>query len=489
MKDLICNKFKDTAFNYILFLLIIILIGAWVVFSSIDTLNRDGVMYLIQAHHINNNNFEGAYLIFPKITFAYLIAFIQRISGFGYLASAHILSYLFFIGSSLIFFRCLHIFIKEKNDFKNVAGLIIILTGVQYLDSYLEMVLRDHGFLFFVNAGLYFLLRFFFQKKKLTFVFVSFILFFFASFFRNEALIFLLFIIVSLIFYEFKRHIIFFKKIKNLFHFFIFISFIFLVLYLLKDFIFNIEYFTQRFNSFITNITDPIDLKTNNFWLSKLIDGNNQLIKFSILIGVFFWKFLNFLGLFYLALSIIYIKFFYQSKHFPIILLFIFSLFPVLLNFSSTYVLSSRYFLCSLIFLNVLLAFCLVSLFNQRDLFVRHVYKFLYIFLIIITLISFLDILLDKKNINYEKNLALWFVDNKIDISTIYSDDERVDYYMNRFIHETERPKLDNAINQTNYKYFLIRNDNIFRENSKFKEIIIDEPYRHKDIKVYLRNL
>lgn len=255
------------------------------------------------------------------------------------------------------------------------------------------------------------------------------------------------------------------------------------------DLIFNIEFFIQRFNSFITNITYPIDLKTNNFWLSKLIDGNNQLIKFSLLFGVFFWKFLNFLGLFYLILLILYFKFFYQSKHFPIILLFIFSLFPVLLNFSSTYVLSGRYFLCSLIFLNLLLAFCLVSLFNQRDLFVSHFYKFLYIFLIISALISFLDILLDKKNINYEKNLALWFINNKIEITTIYSDDERVDYYMNRFIHETERPKLDNAINQKNYKYFLIRNDNIFRENSRFKEIIIDEPYRHKDIKIYLRNL
>ena len=482
------TSFLSNKIKFFHSILLIGILSLFVLINSIDNLNKDGVMYLIQAHHINNNDLEAAYSIFPKITFAYLIASVQKISGLEYLASAHMLCYFFYIGSVLIFLKSLEIFLIGENNFKYLAGLIITITSFQYLDSYLEMVLRDHGFLFFINAGLYFLLRFFFEKKKLSFVFISFILFFSASFFRNEALIFLLFIIVFLIFYEFNKHIIFFKNIKNLFHFFIFFSFIFLVIYLLWDIIFNVEFFTQRFNSFISNITHPIDLNTDNFWLSELIDGNNHLIKFSILFGVFFWKFLNFLGLFYLTLSIVYFKFYYQNKHLPIIFLFIFSLIPVFLNFNSTFVLSSRYFLCSLIFLNLLLTFCLASIINQRDFFDRHVSKFLYIFLIISALISFSDILVDKKNINYEKNLAMWFLNNNIDTNAIYSIDERVDYYMNRFIHHTERPQLHIAINELKYKYFLIRNDDIFNKHPNFKELIIESPYQHKDIKVFYRD-
>lgn len=463
------------------------MVGAWVVFSSIETLNRDGVMYLIQAHHINSGNLDGAYTIFPKITFAYLIAFVQRISGLGYLASAHILSYLFFIGYSLMFFKSLDILLKESN-FKYFIGLAIMLTGVQYLDSYLEMVLRDHGFLFFISFGFYFFLKYYFEKKNLFLIFLSITLFILASFFRNEALIYLVFIIIYLLFHGLNEYQKKLNDLRSYFYFFILGIFIFLILFLLKDIIFNFDFFIQRFNSFINNLSNPIELKTNHFWLSKLLESHNYIIKFSVLFGVFIWKFLNFIGLFYFVLSVIYFKFFYQRKHLPILLFLIISLIPVFLNFSSTYVLSGRYFLSSLFFVNFLLAFCIAEIINQKNLFIKLENRIFYILLMILAFISFLDILIDKKNINYEKNLALWFLNNNIDISTIYSNDERVDYFMNRFIHETERPQVDTAINQLKYKYFIIRDDDFLNKFSNFKELKIESPYQHKNLKVFYRD-
>lgn len=487
MSDLISNKLKDTTFNYIIFLFILFIVGAWVVFSSIETLNRDGVMYLIQAHHINSGNLDGAYTIFPKITFAYLIAFVQRISGLGYLESAHILSYLFFIGYSLIFFKSLEISLKEKSNFKYLVGLTIMLTGVQYLDSYLEMVLRDHGFLFFISFGFYFFLKYIFEEKKPFFILLSVILFFFASFFRNEALIYPLFITIYLIFHGLNDYLSKTNDLRSYFYLFISGIFIFLILFLLKEKIFNFDFFIQRLGSFIHNLSNPIDLKTDHFWLSKLLESHNHLIKFSLLSGVFIWKFLNFTGLFYFLLSLIYFKFFYQKNHLPILVFLFISLLPVFLNFSSTYVLSGRYFLSSLIFLNLLLAYCIAEIINKRNIFIKYNNRFFYIFMLLLALISFLDILIDKKNINYEKNLALWFLSNNIDISTIYSNDERVDYYMNRFIHQTERPQVDIAINQLQYKYFLIRDDDFLNKYSNFKELKIESPYQHKDLKVFYR--
>ena len=462
---------------------VILFIGCmsfFVSIRSIDYLNRDGVMYLIQAFHLNNNQSHIALEIFPYLSYARSIAFLQNITQLTYLQSAHLLNSFLFTITGIFFLLTCKVFVKGR--YVLISSALIFISSIPFFDSYLEMIIRDHAYITFLMISIFYLSKYFVEEKRYLYIIISLSSLGVASLFRIESL-FYLFVFASYFLVDKIYSVNINLRSKKFNNKMILLTSIFLIFIIS---FYGINNLNQIFFDLFQILVTPIDLSSNNYWLAELIKDDNLKIKWSILTFIFIIKLIILMGLLNIILLFLGIKYVYFSNIKLLAFLFLLTLIPPAINFLSTYVLSSRYLLSSLIICNIFSVIVLNSFF-ENQIIIKKI-KLLRVFIFAYIFICIAMILIDSKKINYEKQLALWFTMQNINFNEVYSEDERVDYFMNRFMHETHRQKFKDALLDENIKYFLTYKPKFFINHKDFSIINLPDNYNHKKIQVFIRN-
>ena len=187
LKFLTTNKFLPVIF--------FICVGMCATLVNINYLNRDGALYIFQAHYISQENYDWAEYLYKNTWYAYLIAILSKITSLSYLYSAKIINVLSLLTSTYFFFRISQKLLHKKN--LEWPVILAILISIPIMDKYFPMVIRDHLFISFILIGVYFSLQFLDFGKYKDFLILA-AVFIISGFFRPEGWI--LFIIATVFF-------------------------------------------------------------------------------------------------------------------------------------------------------------------------------------------------------------------------------------------------------------------------------------------------
>lgn len=422
--------------------LIFFLYGFIVIFLSGIEINRDGLLYLDQAKNIKNpasaNNLQISWLFYP-----YLINLLHQITSFSYVFSAKIINLLFLTFSFFYINKILLLTLKNQKIVW-ISLILLMTTSSKLIDGYLPMVIRDHGFYFFIILALYNLFLIFdfdkYSKKiKLQLKAYPFIMIAFSSImatmFRFEAIVYFLFFLLMILVSPYNR-------IK--FHFIFIVPIIFLIIFYILNYIdlINLNYYLNKIIFLKDNIFGGIEFQSDNMHAQLLLDSNLFIFKFISLFLISINKLFNSIGLFYIIFFVIFVKTckvnFLKAKNNHLLIYIIFlNLIIVYLNLLQTNIISGRYFVLSILIFHCLFATLIFHLINQNNLKILFSYKKqplifikrIFLLLIICFLIySFFDNLYDRK-ISTDLNLAYSLKANFPD-QNIFTDNPRINFYL-----------------------------------------------------------
>lgn len=349
------EKLENYFSNFSILFIIIFLISLFSITIELSNINRDGLLYLKQAHLFNEGKWNEAISLHPLPLFSYLISLVSLIFKIDLIYSAYLLNLFLF---SLVIYYFLRLLSLTCSDRKILFfGSILFLSFQPIFDSYIGMIIRDHGFWAGCISGIYYLLKYM-QIRSIKYIAFSQISFFIASLFRFEAIIFFIFspIIIFYVFFDFNKcH----KSLKSnsLFLICIFIS-LGIFLYLINYFL-DISFFIKKFTLFTSRFLSPMPIHTNKYFLSELIKDNGIYITHIVLLGIFLKKLIVGFGFFHnlILLYALHNNYFWRNKETKTLLAILFiSLVIVLSNLYSSYVLASRYFIFSWLIVIVVIA-------------------------------------------------------------------------------------------------------------------------------------
>ena len=412
-------------------------------FFQNDDINRDGVGYLIQANLIEQQQ-QLAKTLYPNLGFASLIATCNQYLGFGLHQTAMLLNMIFLLGS-LTFFL---IILKQVNsDYRlRVMAIITVAASIPIMDTYLTMIIRDHGFWCMSLMGLC-CLTLWMNNKKMIWTLLAYLAFILAAFFRPEAMAFVVaspvVILIILLHtgnsaYVASTHlrqtgILFFISILG---FFIIQGYTELLTNLNMS---RYEDIISRLFAVFQNFSHPLPIETKDIWLSTLLDDFSFSNKLLILLNAFLQKWFSGLGVIYFCLFIFGLKVFNTQKDPHTV--FIKKLLPsfavltagvVMINLWSVYVITVRYLGLHLWILYFFIAFGLYHIFFNKVYCHRYPrWPYLQKGLIFILCLMVLNNIFDKPHVNREKAVADWLSHQEIPTNEIFVEDLRVRYYMN----------------------------------------------------------
>jgi hypothetical protein len=162
------------------------------IMSQMVLLNPDAICYLQSAEAVSLGLAKVMSLCDQSQWpfYSFLIAGFAKITTLSYEHAAFVLNGLFSLFTVLMFIRIVAFF-SDKRNILWLAALVILFA--HELNSFKQDIIRDHGFWFFYLSSIFFLLQYFKQKKQLYALCFS-ISLLFATLFRIEGAIFLLFL-------------------------------------------------------------------------------------------------------------------------------------------------------------------------------------------------------------------------------------------------------------------------------------------------------
>jgi hypothetical protein len=441
--------------SFFIFCLFCILIQA-------DHINRDGSGYIIQAHLLYVNNYDAALSEYPSLILAKLILMIKLFFNLSYFNSALFINSSFLIIS--IYFL-LQILWFCKKDFRLLTiGLLVSLSSIPIMDTYLTMVIRDHGMWALSLGGFYFFIKYT-KNFKLHLILLSIIFFILAGLFRPEAFLFIFLIQIYISLNLFKS-----KKItidsKLLFGIFIFLFIAFLILFYLN--IGRYNDIVERPLLFISNFKNSLPIASNDFWFSELINNFPLVIKYSLLGSIFLYKWLSSIGIYVMTLFLLGVFYAKKNKilsnefYYIFFSFYLLNLLIIFINLLSLYVISGRYFVFILWLSFIFVSYAIFFLFFEIKFHNKYLHSAIKFFLILSLILSVLVNLFDKKHNDLPKDIANWVKDNSVNFDDFYFKDYRVMVYLNHFNNSTIT--INDAIRKFNFPY-LILNENDARSN------------------------
>lgn len=421
-------KFNNNLYLHIGVLFIVSLI---IIISQNGEVNRDGVFYLEHAYYINNGEWSKSLVFYNWPFFSFLIASVHRLTGLSFQYSAHILNILFFLIASLFYLKIFR-FISE-NKYSYIFPTLILLTSIPLMDDYLPMILRDHGLWAGFMIGIYGYLNWI-ENPKWKWSLIWQFGFIFGGLFRPECFVFNIFL-------PFLNQF-FFKKLRGLNYFLqslsipITLSLTFtLTLLFFKGINFNdvtrLSEIISRPMLFLNTLFDPIDINSENFYINKLINEFDISFKYLFLSYVYFYKWIIGIGFFHIFLFLFAIKKSLIKLTYlkVIVIFFVLSNLIVIINFYATFIITSRYMMINWMIIYLASAIGLANLWYQLNKHNDKKYKFLKTLLIAILVIYILNIIVDKKEQHFEKQLGDWVKQNNINLSDIHFNSRRVAFY------------------------------------------------------------
>lgn len=460
------NNFKFQA----IFLLVFIII---VIFSNIDYVNRDSYVYLKQASFFYDGNFTEAFQVYNWPFFSFLIAIVSKFLFIELKTSAHLISGIFTLITSLSLVKIAKLVTKSR--YIEFYTFLIILSSTYIIGGYLPMIIRDHGYWAFFILSVFYFLKFI-DSNNQSYYFVSILFIVIAFFFRLEAFVFLFYFLSFNFINKAKLSTIY----KNYIYFFIFIFLCFLAY--LSFFTVNDKFLgvIDKTLNFFGNFFKPIELNANDFFLNSLIEDNNLLIKFAIYILITLKKIilgLGFIAIFLFIYSGLNNKFSYLFSNFKylnvLLAISTLSFFIGFFHLVSTNILATRYIVSGFLTLIPILGFLLKNFYSKKtNYYLSIVLKYFISILIFINI--FTNLFINKEDFKKVSE----FLENEIypKSTNIFTNDVRIIVAGNLLknnipiIHLTDSSSLNSLI----YYEYLILNDALFDfviENSNFKEI------------------
>lgn len=446
------------------------LVSICIVFLQHGEINRDGIMYLTQAQHIVEGNWDKAMSVYNWPFFSILIAGLHQLSNLSLQYSAHVINVTLFIVASFFFIK--NVTLVSQNKTPAIFATLILLTSIPLMDDYLSMVLRDQGQWAGFMIGVYGYLRWI-NNPQWSWALIWQLGFIFGTLFRPECLMFN--ILLPFI------HQFFVAKTERLKFFIQSISIPLLGLLLLPflSFMFNIEANTvdlARLNEivsrpvrFIETMLQPLAIDTQNYYLKVLIADYATSFKYFFLTYVVAYKWISGLGLMHLVFFVYALKRRLIASPFTIALsiFFVFSSIITIINLYTTFVIANRYWVMNFWIVYIVAAIGL-SCFWHKVFKSKHPHKkWLQYSLIAILLIYFLNILIDNSE-NLEQDASDWIKSEKLDINNIYFNDMRTAYYSGLLAFENV--DFNYAVSLVQYEFLLMR-------YSRFDEIIPIQNY------------
>jgi len=456
--------------SFIIFLLCIISI--LIIYLQYGEVNRDGVMYLTQAQFMVDGNWDKALKIYNWPFFAVIIYYTHTATGISIQNSAHLIDLSFFIAAAFFFLKIIQFIGRGKVS--PFYGLVILLTSIPLMDDYLSMILRDHGQWAGFMLGVYAYLRWI-EKQNWSWAVLWQFGFLFGTLFRPECLLFIIFLPLT--------HQLFLNpegRLKSFLQSIGLSLFGLLVLYFLSIFslinfqdikLGRLNEIIDRPQQFLQNLTQPLQISTDIFYLKVLLADFASSFKYFFLSYVLIYKWIAGVGLLHFGLFFIALKQKVVKQPFVtgLLIFLILSGLITTINLYTTFVIANRYWVMNWWIMFIFATFGLhyLWLFLKKS---KHPKKKWFQYsLVAILFIYFLNILIDKPEKHFEQAAVDWVKEQQFDVNHIYFNDQRIAFYSGVIPYDPL--SLDHAMNVIQYPYLILR-------YNRFDEIKLLQNYK-----------
>ena len=450
------------------------LVMVWLFYSSHGEINRDGVLYLTQAHYFVQGNWDKAMSIYNWPFFSFLIASLSRL-GLKLQPAAHLINATLFLFASL--FTILITGLVSDNKVKPIFPGLILLTSIPLMDDYLVMVLRDHGMWAGLMTGVYAYLRWL-RSPNFLWSLLWQLGFLFGTLFRPECLIFnILLPIHQFFFIKTERLKSFMQSISTLLIGLLFLPIILIILNMdMRSIDFSrLNEIITRPAHFLNTILQPLPIESHNDFLKILIADYATSFKYFFLSYVVMYKWVAGLGLLHLFLFGYAVK----QKLIPMFYLkvlvsfFILSSIITIINLYTTYIITSRYWLMNFWIVYIFASIGLGHFWDSLQHLKQPKQSLMRWGLLSIVALYFLNIIIDKPEEHFEQAAGRWIKENHLDLNNIYFNQKRVAYYADLLTFDLI--ELQTAIEVKRYQHLVIR----YNRFSEIKDILNYQPIKY----------
>lgn len=470
---MIIDKINNLGIN----ILVLFFVSMLIIYMQQGEINRDGILYLTQSQFIIEGNWYKALSLYNWPFFSILIAGTHHLTGLSLQMASHLINIFLFLLAGFFFLKNVNLVSQSKIPF--IFGTIILLTSIPIMDDYLAMVLRDHGHWAGFMIGVYGYLRWIKSSHwKWSILWQS--GFIFGTLFRPECLVFNLLL-------PFTHQLFLAKKDRlNQFIQSISLPIIFGLCLLVFWIIFNINLRwvdLSRINQiiirpldFIANIRQPIPINTDDYFLKVLITDYAISFKYLFLSYVVLYKWVAGIGLLHLTFFIYSIKKKLIISRYlrALFIFFAISSTITIINMYSTFVVALRYWVINFWIVYIFAAIGLGHFWQTLQKSTHPKKEWLRGGLIVLLLVYFTNVLIDKPEVHFEKEAGLWVRNNQISINNIYFSSQRAAYYSGFIGYDLV--DFEVAKNIIKYQYLIIT-------YNRFSEI--DEILNYKPIKYF----
>ena len=407
--------------NNYYYLFIIAILGI-ISFKNLDYVNRDGVLYFIQANDYIKNGFIKSLEIYNWPFYSIILAELSSFFSLSFLLTSKIINVTLYFLIFFFYFQSLKIL---NSNIKIYVPTLFFLSSIPFLDNYLNMVLRDPFAVVFFIIGLFFFLLTFkcIQSKNnykstifnLLLANLSLVL---AILFRVEYFILLL---LNLFFILYIYSVNEDKKSSLIFSSLIFsiVGFCFYCFYLFSDSM-KISEAINRISFIVNNLDYEIIANTKDERLNKLLLEYSLLSRLGFTLAIFIKKLAFAFGI--INILILPFAIYKCFKNKSVITYFILCVLILILAYCFIYLfthyeLSTRYLLPALLIIYILNANFYSLYFDQNLINLRFINKrkkkqlrnlFLFLFFIF-----FLNTFFDKPKINKDMEIAKLIMNEK----------------------------------------------------------------------------
>lgn len=177
--------------------LIAVLIAAQVQYIQHGWINPDSVLYLEAAKFFNNGDWKAGFEVFSWPFYSLCITLICKITHLNVHVSAQILNVFFFAIATYSYLKIIQLAGGKQRQI--IAGALIWLSAQYMIGGVLEMLMRDEGFWAFYLLSIVLFIRFY-QQHQLKDALIWQVCIILATLFRIEAILYLLFLPLILLF-------------------------------------------------------------------------------------------------------------------------------------------------------------------------------------------------------------------------------------------------------------------------------------------------
>ena len=149
---------KGDDYNFLfktrLFTVIASCILSIIALNNIDLINRDGFLYIETSELFLKHGYQAAFANYNWPFFSIYSGLLSKLTGLTVIHSFYTLSVLFFALITYSYIRTCELFFDKKSLI--IAAIVFLCAST--INSYRDLIIRDHGYWAFTLLGVYYLI-------------------------------------------------------------------------------------------------------------------------------------------------------------------------------------------------------------------------------------------------------------------------------------------------------------------------------------------